>query len=157
MKRFFGARGTRVVGSGVLLAALAATALALFMPAAGATNLVQTQSPGYLRARGAAAEVTVMVVCRLRAHTVGGFSTPSRAALIVGLEENVQHRIAGGTAKLSSRSHDFRCDGNSHLVTVTVPAKTRAFAKGSTFVMATLKVCNPTCRSVTDVRTIRLR
>jgi hypothetical protein len=159
MKRFFGARRTRVLGSGAVFVALAATAMTLFVPSAGATNIVQLQSPGYLRARGAAAEVTVMVACRLRARTVGAFSTPARATLAVGLVERTGKRTAGGSAKLATRNHDFRCDGNSHLVTLLVPAKVGAhsFSKGGAFGQATLTVCSPTCRSVTDERTIRLR
>ena len=159
MKRLFSARRTRVLGSGTLLAGMVAVALTLFVPSASATNIVELQSPGYLHARGAVAEVTVMVTCRLRARSVGAFSTPAHAALIVGLVERVHGRVTGGTAKLASHNGDFRCDGNSHLVNLIVPAKTgaRAFAKGGAYGTTTLKVCSPTCKSVTDERTIRLR
>jgi hypothetical protein len=146
--------------SALLFGVFAAAALLLFIPSAGAISIVQLQSPAYLRDHGAAAEVTVTVVCRARpGGVVGRSSTPARATLTVSLTERVGNRTAGGVGTAASKNGDFRCDGGSHLVDVFVPAKTGAvaFDKGNAFGQATLNLCSPTCRSVTDSRTVRLR
>lgn len=150
---------------GRLLSALiggvfAVAALMMFVPSASATNLVQLQSPAYLRTRGVAVEVTVLVVCKLpRPRTVGAASTPGRATLTVDLIERVGRKTAGGTGKVASKNGDFRCDNNSHLVTLIVLANAggKAFAKGTAFGQARLKVCAGSCHSVTDVREIKLK
>jgi hypothetical protein len=143
--------------SALVAAAFVAVAVLLFIPSAGAASIVQLQSPAYLRNHGAVADVTVMVVCKLRrTETVGAASTPARATLTVNLTERVGKHIASGSGKVASRNGDFRCDGGSHLVHVFVPAKSTAFAKGGAFGQAVLKVCTTTCRSVTDSRTVRL-
>lgn len=146
---------TAVVSGGFAVALLM-----MFIPSASATNLVQLQSPAFLRTRGVVAEVTVLVVCKLpRPGTVGAASTPARATLTVDLLERVGKKTAGGTGKVSSKNGDFRCDDSSHLVTLFVPANAggKPFAKGTAFGQATLKVCAGSCRSVTDVREIKLK
>jgi hypothetical protein len=145
--------------SAVLFAVFAAAAILAFVPSASAVNIVQLQSPAYLRDHGAAAQVTVMVACRAKRSTVGGYSTPARATLRVTLTERVGSHTAGGVGTASSKNGDFRCDGGSHLVQVSVADNVGApaFKKGSAFGQATLKLCSSTCRSVTDSRTIQLK
>ena len=153
-------RGTHRPLSLLFTAAIAGVAMLLFVQSAGATSLVQLQSPGYLRSRGAAVQVNVTVVCNTRrTATVAGASTPARATLTVNLTERSGHGIAVGSGRASMRSGDFRCDGGSHTIVVSVLASpgSKVFVKGSAFGQATLKVCHPSCRSVTDSRSIRLR
>ena len=146
--------------SAVLVGAFGIAVLMFFIPSANAANIVQLQSPAFLRARGAAVEVTVLVVCKLRRPgTVGQASSPGRATLTVDLVERVGGGNATGSGKAASRDGDFRCDNNSHLVHLFVPASAagKAFAKGTAFGQTTLKVCAPRCKSVTDVREIKLK
>jgi hypothetical protein len=131
--------------------------LALFVPSASASNIVELRSPGYLHARGVVAEVTVMVTCNGRAQTVGGYSTPTVAQLRVKLSERVRQHIASGAARATTYNDDFRCNGSSHLITLNVPAKSRPFVKGGgTYATATLTVCGFECKSATDAQIIRL-
>jgi hypothetical protein len=152
-------RGHGIV-SGVVAGAFVLAAVMLFIPSAGATSIVQLQSPGYLRNRGVAAQVTVMVACNAhRPRVVGASSTPARATLTVSLVERAGKHTAGGVGTAASKNGDFRCDGRSHLVEVLVPAKVgaRTFVKGGALGQVTLKVCTPICRSTNDARTVRLR
>lgn len=154
--------GRKKIGalSGALTAGFAIAALALFIPSANAQNLVQLQSPGYVRTHGVVVEATVLVMCKLRRpHTVGAASTPARATLRIDLVERVGKGTAGGTGKIATKNGDFRCDGDSHLVQILVPANSagRAFKKGTAFGQTTLKICRETCHSVSDAREIKLR
>lgn len=151
--------GRKPHGLSFLLAGgLVLAAVMLFVPSAGATSIVQQQSPAYLRSHGAAVQVTVMVECNgRRSGTVGASSTPTRATLTVSLSERSGRGEATGTGTAVSRNGDFRCDGGSHLVDVFVLARLKPFVKGSAFGRATLKVCTDTCRSVSDARTVRVR
>ena len=144
-----------VLGGGLL----AVLAVVLFIPSASAATLVQLQSPAYLRSGGAAVETSVLVVCtKPKNTTVGAASTPTRATLTVTLSEKVGKALAGGTGVALSKSGAFRCDGQSHYVTVFVLATpgSRAFVKGNAFGHAELKVCSTKCNVVTDDRTIKL-
>jgi hypothetical protein len=160
MKDVRQARHLRRRSVATLLIAVAATvAILLSVAAVGATTIVQLQSPAYLRSRGAAVEVTVMVVCNThRPGTVAASSTPATATLTVRLSENVRGGIAGGKGRATSRNGDFRCDDRSHYVTRFVLAQpgSKAFRRGSAFGEATLKVCKPLCQSVSHASTVSI-
>jgi hypothetical protein len=154
-------RGRRKYGlvSALLAGVFAAAAILLFLPSAGATSIVQLQSPAVLISKGAAVGATVLVECKLPKNgTVAGSSTPARATLTITLSENTGVSIAGGAGKALSRNGDFPCDGRSHDVPVYVIAKagTPPFAKGAAFGQVTLKVCKASCSSTSDARTIKI-
>jgi len=102
---------------------------------------VQVQSPGVLQARGAAVTVPVLVVCS-PSHT--GF-------LSLSLTQRVGSDIASG-----SGFTQVSCTGSLQTVDVTVTANGKAFRKGTASAHAELTVCNFTCSTATDTRTIDL-
>src|SRR5947208_798486 len=93
----------------------AAAALLLLIHFASATNLVQLQSPAFVRSRGAAVQVTVTVACDASSTgTVAASSTPATATLTVKLTEKVGNGTAVGNGAAASQDGDFPCDSGSH-------------------------------------------
>jgi hypothetical protein len=125
-------------GSGIALALPAGAVVSQASPPVAA---VQVQSPGVLQARGAAVTVPVLVVC-----------SPGRTGFLsLSLTQRVGSDIASG-----SDFDEVSCTGSLQIVNMTITADGKAFRKGTASAQAELTVCQFTCSTATDNRTIDL-
>lgn len=146
----------RITRTRLAVGAVASTAGAVLVPAAAAVAfispplvmLAEPQTPAYLVAQGAAADVTVEYSC-----------TADRMGLQVALTEKVGRRIASGTTFTT-----VACDGATHRLVVRVSASAQgvAFAAGTANATASVSGCrtrsnHTICGEDSLDRTIRIR
>jgi hypothetical protein len=148
-------RGKTRVTTGLVTAAIAGGAvLTAVLPASPAVAFfspplllqIQTNSPATLVAKGAGADVTLVVEC-------AGAKT---ASVQVKLTESVGNKIAQGFGFTT-----IGCtDANETIVVLVTANSEKAFAKGSAIADSTIFACTPSgsvCGSEQDQRTIKLK